>query len=564
MKKSYITILFAALILFITGCKDFLDTRPQGSLDEVAFQNERGIEMLMTSVYSALSPYGVLIDAYVNWASGSLAGGEANKGSSASDFSDLTAFELYKVNSSNGFISGKWGILYNLIAKANSTIKTINKSDNLSADYKNVKIGELKFLRAYGFFELRKSFHYVPYIDETFEDNDPKVYNNEDIYPKIIADLKDAMVKLPKITGSGRANYWAAKALLARVYVYQSDFVAAEPILKDIIDNGVTSTGATYKLMANFSDVYRIATEASNTEAMFSINYFTDSSASFNNVGWAFCWPLGLFPPFSGYGFYQPSFDLVNSYQVNDEGLPYLDNGYRNRPSVTTIDGSGNATSTLSIAVDPRLDWTVARPGMPIKDYGMWQPMYIRDMNYGGPFFVNKMLHWKAEGGGAILANTMNFHVIRLADVFLMYAECLAQNGKPANARQYVNMIRDRASKKVVTLSSGLPAATFKIGIYPDSQFDSKDKALQAIRFERKLELALEGYRFYDLVRWGSSLAKTELDGIGAYEKKYLSHYDQTQPFEAFRSYYPIPLTQIQTVGKDKSGNDYLKQNDGY
>lgn len=562
MKKSYIIILFTAVVFLFSACEDFLETRPQGSLDEVAFQNEEGIDLLVTSVYSALSSTGYLGDTYNNWISGSVAGGDANKASSASDQPDIMYFELFNVNSSNSKILEKWSVLYNMISKANSTLKTINKAEDLSDDFRAKKIGELKFIRAYGFFELRKSFHFVPYIDETFEENDPKIYNNEDIYPYIIADLEDAIDKLPEITGSGRANFWAAKALLAKVYVYQSDFSAAEPLLKDIIDNGVTSTGTTYELMQNFSDVYRIATEATNTEAIFSINHFTDGTGSMDNNGWSFCWPLGLFTPFSGFGFYHPSFDLVNSYQVDENGLPYLDNGYRELPSVTTI-ADETASSDLSIAVDPRLDWTVARPDMPVKDFGMWQPYHIRDMNYGGPFFLNKMLHWNADGGGALLSNTMNYHVIRLADVILMYAECLAENGKPQDARQYVNMIRERAANQVVTIN-GTDAATFHIEIYPESQFNNQEDALKAIRFERKLELAMEGHRFFDLARWGSSYAKQELDAFTSYEKHYLPHYDQAEPFEEFRIYYPLPITEIQTTGKDENGNAYLEQNEGY
>ena len=332
--------------------------------------------------------------------------------------------------------------------------------------------------------------------------------------------------------------------------------------MKDIIDNGKSSTGVKFSLVPNFSDVYNVANEANNPEVIFDINYFTDGSLSNNNVGWAFAYPLFLFPN-SGYGFWQPTFDMVNSYQVDASGLPYLDNGYRTLPSVTNVVGS-TAVSDTSIAVDPRLDWTVGRPSLPIKDYGLWSASSIRDIGFGGPFYVNKMLHWKSQNVSVSLGNVLNYHVLRLADIMLFYAECLAENGKPADARDWVNMIRTRAKNSTIVKNGTKRAANYQIGLYPVGQFATKDDALKAIRFERKIELALEGHRFFDLSRWGGDYAKTYLDSFIAYEKTKIPHYALASPFDVNRIYSPIPLTQIQTVGKDASGADLLQQNTGY
>jgi len=554
-------ILFIAVVFLFTACEDFLETRAQGSLDEEVLLNEDGIDLLLTSVYAALAPGVYLSDTYVNWISGSIAGGEANKGSSASDQPDIRSYEFYNITSSNSYAQSKWEELYDLIARANSTIKTLDKATELSEDFVLQTRGELQFLRAYAFFELRKAYHYVPYVDESYKDVDPKIYNDEDIYPHIISDLESAIENLPEVTSSGKANYWSARSLLAKVYIYQGNFSNAEGMLKDIIENGINSSGEKFSLMSNFSDVYHISMESLNTESIFSINHSTDASGSWDNTAWIFCYPVGLFST-SGYGFFQPSYDLVNSYQVNANGLPYLDNSYRGFPSVTNI-SSGEAISDTSITVDPRLDWTVARPDLPVKDFGMWSSSYIRDIDYGGPFFMNKFLHWDSEGN-SLFGNTMNYHVIRLADVILMYAECLAENGKPEEAREYVNMIRKRAANDVVTLDNGNRAANYHVGEYTASQFDTKEKALLAIRFERKLEFALEGHRFYDLVRWGSNYAKEQLDAFTTYEQTKLVHYASTEPFDERRIYYPIPLEEIQTVGIDSDGEYYLQQNDGY
>ncbi|MBN1158793.1 MAG: RagB/SusD family nutrient uptake outer membrane protein [Bacteroidales bacterium] len=569
--KYYIKkfILMFAVYTLITACsEDFLSIRPQGSTDEAALQTEDGIELLLASVYNVLTYKGGIwfgnASAYTNWLYGSCAGGEATKASNAGDLPWMQDFELLIVLSSNNFVEGKWITHYACIARANSAMKTMAKAENLSSSLRSQVLAELKFLRALSYFELRRAYKMVPWIDETFTENDPKVRNDQDVYPKIEADLQSVIADLPEITGSGRANKWAATALLAKVYMYQGKFTEAEPLLKDVIDDGVNSKGVPFSLMDNFSDVYHVSTEGSNTEAVFEINCFTNAARNNANIGWLGCYPIGLFTG-SGYGFFHPTYDLVNSFQVDANGLPYLDNSYRTMPSVTNV-VAGVASTDTSIAVDPRLDWTVCRPDLPVKDFGMWKPAYIRDMVYGGPFFANKILHWNSEDAIARTntGNTMNYHVIRLADVILMYAECLAENNKWEDARDYVNMIRLRAKDSDVVMNGALRGANYRIDEYPVEQFDSKDEALQAIRFERKLELALEGHRFFDLARWGASYAKQELDAFTDYEQNKIAHYALAAEFNVNRVYFPIPLTQIQTAGKDENGEDYLQQNTGY
>ena len=224
-----IIIIFIAVAL-VTACKkEFLESRPQGSLDEAAFQNEKGISLLITSVYAGLTEAPPLYlqgtDPLNNWLYGSVAGGESTKGSSLSDQPQMTDYESFIVNPSNAFNNRKWVILFDGVSRANNVLKTINKTTTISESYKKQATGEVQFLRALLYFELRRSYNKVPWMDETFIENDPKVKNDQEIYPKIEADLQNAITNLSVVTGAGRANFWAAKALLAKVYIIRKNLL---------------------------------------------------------------------------------------------------------------------------------------------------------------------------------------------------------------------------------------------------------------------------------------------------------------------------------------------------
>lgn len=558
-------------ILIMSSCEEKLDITPQGSIDKTALQNETGIELLVTSAYASMTEGegraegGALND----WILSSMPGGDCNKGSDPGDGMPLSLneFEQYQVLTTNVSVDWKWVLNYRAIKRINNAINLINSIENISTTLKNKRLGEMKFLRGFYYFEQRRVFKNVPYIDETIEatENNPKIKNNVEILPFIEQDLIQAIDLLPdKQDNPGRANIWAAKTLLAKVYMYEKKFSEAVPLLKDIIDNGVNSKGVKYQLLPNYSDNFSIATE-NNTETVFAIQHSTDAVLSNAHVGMQRATLYGTAMYGAGWGFCQPSYCLVNSFQVDANGLPKLNGSYMDAliPNVDIREASDANDADRTIPVDPRLDHTVTRRGVPFYDWGMPKANWVRNYSNGGPFMPRKNLHKKSDTFYVARGSALNWNLIRFADVLLWYAEALAETDRYEEAREYVNMIRARAANDLV-LFEGLPAANYLVGLYPESYFDTKDKALEAIRFENKLEFAMEGHRFFDLQRWGYSIAKAEIDFYVNHEKEYISKFATASPFAEYMMYYPIPQTQILTLGSDENGEPYLTQNPGY
>jgi tetratricopeptide (TPR) repeat protein len=572
MKKivSILTIT-AVLVIFTASCDKSLDIDPQGSIDKKALQNETGVELLVTAAYASMTEGDGRAEggALNDWILSSMPGGDCNKGSDPGDGMPLSLneFEQYQVLTTNISVDWKWVLNTLAIKRINNAINLINSTEDISASLKDKRLGEMKFLRAFYYYEQRRVFKMVPYIDEVIEaqQNNPKVSNDVEILPFIEADLEEAIDLLPDVQDAvGRANKWAAKAMLAKVYMYEQKFAEAVPLMKDIIDNGVNSKGVKYKLLDNYSDNFNISTENS-CESVFAIQHSTDANQSNANVGMQRASLYGSAMYGAGWGFCQPSYCMVNSFQVDANGLPLLDGSYMDAiiPGCDITGASDANDADRTIPVDPRLDWTVIRRGIPFYDWGMPKANWVRNLSNGGPFMPKKNLHRKADVYYVTRGSALNWNLIRFADVLLWYAEALAEIDRYTEARDYVNMIRTRAANDMV-MYEGAPAANYQVGLYPASYFDTKEKALQAIRFENKLEFGVEGHRFFDLQRWGYNIAKPEIDFYVNHEKGYLSKFATASPFAEYMMYYPIPQTQILTIGNDENGEPYLKQNTGY
>jgi hypothetical protein len=439
-------------------------------------------------------------------------GGDANKGSDGNDQSVLNEMEMYLTLPTNGYINEKYSWVYKGVKRVNIALQVMGKTETISESVKKSRNGELRFLRALYYFEGIKVFGpYIPWVDETITDNDPKVHNDIDIYPKVLADLDIAIQDLPATQDApGRANSWAAKALKAKVLMQKGDLAAAEPILKDVIENGVTSNGLKYELEDNMSDNFSSYND-NGKESIFAVQF----SADYNNAnsGMSLCYPHGgAGSPGGCCGFYQPSNELANSFKVDDDGLPLLDYSYRNTPYVTVRNTSTEEGAPLSInnnvAVDPRLDFAIGRFGIPYKDWGLPQNNWVRDVANGGYFMPKKHVFTKKEldaglAGGALHdgwapGSAINLQYLSLRDMILLYAECLANSNKLSEAMGMVNQIRARAANPVNIIElNGQPAANYKISTYPETHlaFSDKETCIKAIRMERKLELAMEGQR---------------------------------------------------------------------
>ena len=573
---NYLFIFVTAAILFSSCGEDFLYKAPQGSIDEPALQNETGVNLLTVDAYANLTENGWGATPF-NWTFGGMYGGDANKGSDGNDQSVLNEMEMYLTLPTNGYINEKYSWVYKGVKRVNIALQVMGKTETISESVKKSRNGELHFLRALYYFEGIKVFGpYIPWVDETITDNDPKVHNDIDIYPKVLADLDIAIQDLPATQDApGRANSWAAKALKAKVLMQKGDLTAAEPILKDVIENGVTSNGLKYELEDNMSDNFSSYND-NGKESIFAVQF----SADYNNAnsGMSLCYPHGgAGSPGGCCGFYQPSNELANSFKVDDDGLPLLDYSYRNTPYVTVRNTSTEEGAPLSInnnvAVDPRLDFAIGRFGIPYKDWGLPQNNWVRDVANGGYFMPKKHVFTKKEldaglADGALHngwapGSAINLQYLSLRDMILLYAECLANSNKLSEAMGMVNQIRARAANPVNIIElNGQPAANYKISTYPETHlaFSDKETCIKAIRMERKLELAMEGQRWFDLSRWGGTYMSKELGDYVNFEKNFLAKFATASTLSPAKTMFPLPQGQIETMGNDEDGKPYLVQ----
>jgi len=589
--KKLISIALLSTLSLGACKKSYLDKPINGALEPQFLETESGANELLVGAYAVLDGQqggdaavgggGAWEASPDNWVYGGVVGGDASKGSIAGDQQPIEPMMKYNADASNGFFDSKWRADYEGVSRTNNTIKITNKVTSISASNKTNILAQARFLRAHYYFDLKKMFNNVPYLDETTTDiNQP---NNTDIWPKIEADFKYAYDNLPNTqTEVGRANKWAAGAYLGKTYLYEHKYAEAKAVFDAVITQGVTSDGKKYALNAKFNDNFRTATNNS-AESVFAVQAAANTDPngpSQANNGDMLNFPYGNSSPFSCCGFYQPSIDLVNHFRTNSTtGLPYLDD--YNSHAIKTDMGLASADDYTPDAgtIDPRLDWTAGRRGIPYLDWGLHPGAdWIRDQQYGGPYSPIKNVYGQAEqdvnGDNTSWApgSGINYNIIRYADVLLMAAEVEAQFGRLDKAESYVNMVRNRAAnpegfvhkyKDNDDPTAGFTtqaAANYKVSPYPGGAFASKDFALKAIYFERKIELAMEGHRFFDLVRWG--IADTELNAYIAYQSTLTNDVKGGKFIKGKSEYFPIPLVEIDLSAK--GGTPQLKQNPGY
>lgn len=559
------------------ACKDkFLVVQPTGQLAGNQLTTTAGLDGLLLASYAQLNARGFTQSASSNnWVRGSISGGEANKGSNSGDFNALTPFQRYELEAASGQVNDKWRGMYEGVARANATLRTLATAGaDVSATNKTRITGEARFLRGHYYFELKRSFNMVPYVDETLDYGTgiDKVKNDVDVWSKIEADFKSAYETLTETPGAaGRANKWAAASYLAKTYLYQKKYAEAKALFDLIIANGKTSNGKKYALVAKYADIFNAAFD-NNEESVFAIQAAANAGSSDNanpDLVLNFPYNTGSNGPAGCCGFFQPSFELANSFRTNANGLPLLDRSYNSSANELKTDQgikSSDAFTPDAGPVDPRLDHSIGRRGIQYLD---WQPHpgldWVRDQGFGGPYAPKKFVFYKTQSKTLTDASSwtdgysaINYNIIRFADVLLMAAEAEIEVGSLAKAQEYINMVRKRAADPAgFVMQGGKVAANYVIKEYT-APFAGKQAALDAVRFERKLELSGEGHRFYDLVRWG--IAAQELNAYLAYEAPKLPTGFQGSKFTPGKDeYLPIPQTQI-----DIQGKDVLKQNPGY
>lgn len=623
LNRIKLMILVLVTSLGLSGCSDFLETPAQGALSEEVLADAAGVEALLIGVYGALDGQAIVSDRAEatdasNWVYGSLAGGDAHKGESIGNTSGYTQISNNNPNPSISFINAKWSAVYEGVSRANAVLRLLDRVEDMSEDEKRLAAAEARFLRGHYYFDLRKMFGRVPWIDETTEDvNQP---NDREIWPDIEADFVFAMENLPPTQAdAGRVNSWAAAAYLAKTYVYQEKWAEAKELFDDIIANGNTPQGVPYDLIPNFRDNYDPDMEDGNPESVFAIEMVANDgtgTANNANLGLGSAMPYG--GPFACCGYFQPTQDLVNSYRTDENGLPLFDS-YNDEPVNHDLNvGSTERFTPYQGTLDPRLDWTVGRRGVPYHDWGPSPGIaWTREPQNFGPYKPKKNVYWSyqesqyADFNDWRTGTAINTYIIRFADVLLMAAEAEVEAGSLDQALEYVNRVRRRAANPDGMVSynlnrhlaaaeldneadmlslSGLNSLDWVVRedtestwVYlgggagsisnwleyedPNYQIEEYDsfanaeEAWEAIRFERKLELAMEGHRFFDLVRWG--VAEEVMNDFFAFEGPFLNITTRNGNFtRGVNEYYPIPQNQIDLSAVD--GVPVLQQNPGY
>ena len=477
-------------------------------------------------------------------------------------------------------MNNKWRASYEGVVRSNATLRLLQQVAReqpgalAAADPKGIE-GEALFLRAHYHFDAWRMWGNVPYYREGDTDFRKPNLTSAAVLTEILKDLDAAIAALPttpRLGQVGRVTQWTAKAYKGRVQIYARDFPGALATLREVRSSGVYALEKSYdQVWTGFKDLQNgketiLAYQASANDG--------EPSGNNANIGNRLSFPHSG-SPFGCCGFHQPSQNLVNFFVVDAAGLPVAltDPNWNARDTPIT-------SSTPTIPVDPRLDWTVGRDVVPYKDWGPHQPGWIRQPSYGGVYSPKKNVHEKSSGAQSIVGwgntalNSVNTHIFRYADMLLLLAEAEVEAGSLDAARTIVNEIRaraavkaqgpgtDRATIAVPINSPSITWATYRVRQYPAASpsFASQDAARTAVRYERRLELAMEGQRFFDLRRW--AIADQVLNDYIAKEKTRRLQLAGAEPFTSRHALYPIPTLQIEL---SKVGTtSMLKQNPGW
>ena len=583
-------IIIVALLDMVAGAcsNNFLENKPQGSLSEGNMDDPEAVDLLVTGAYATFGcRYADSNDPHwfplTNWSFGEVRSDNAYKGGGGlTDAIEIHDMETANLQSNNGHLDGKWFNVYCGISRCNSAIRALEKFDENVIKDKNTRLAEVRVIRDHWYFELVRHFNRIPYMDVDLPENEYINVRNDEFtrdqhLARIAADLLDAADDLPETQPEvGRINRRAALAYAAKVKLYQAykqdpqtnAVVEVDKALMREVVNLIDQVHG-YDLLDDFQQLDLLEYE-NGPESVLAVQFSKDDgSADGGRVNWSMLLNsmTGTGCPWQGDGFFLPSQDLINAYQTDENGLPLFD--YQQRPDYGVVEvDNENGTFSLSNVdgnVDPRLDFVTGRPTIRYKTYterpcGLW----VR--NTGDYGYNNTKRFWlspesaDANHGWPWGASGLNWQIIRYADLLLYKAEALIEIGEAdglEQARTLINRVRERAANSAYVKDFNDPtvdAAHYKIGLYPATGW-TQEYARKALRTEMRLEKAMEGERFFDLVRWG--IAKETMNNYFAAEKDTRTYY-QNASFETGEEYCPVPVAQY-----NFSGGIYV-QNPGY
>ena len=528
--------LFAA-----TSCNDMLDIKPSGQFTSDQITDE-SIEGLMASAYAGLESHFFgnnesFCAPITNWVFDVRSDDAYKGGGGVSMEANIHQLEISNLTSDNATNYNKWRNNYYAIARVHQAMNAINASQGLTG--KDALIGELKLLRAYFYFDLIRIFERIPYLTETTVATEARYdeFTRDEIFGFIKQDIKDAWNSLPETQAEeGRFGKYVAAALMAKVSAFTSDWADVIEYSDYVINSGK------YELYDNFLDMSKI--EFNNRkESIMAIQFSTannNAHINWNNLLNTTYSEGNLFG--SGDDFFLASQNLVNAFRTDDKGLPLFDTF--NDVKVTS-DYEGN--------VDPRLDFTVGRIGFPFRGH-TYNSKWCRAYDVYGEYSGKKGLIDPASPdmvqGFPWGASALNFCLIRYADILLLKAEALIEtNSSLDTARQLINMVRAKADRSIdgsyTPVELNPMKANYYVGQYPAEGWN-QEYARKAVRMERRLELAMEGNRWFDLVRWGNVL---EVVNNYMQSEAKLRPYYEGASISSDEIFLAIPLTEVQNGG---------------
>ena len=567
MKRFLNIILASAALLANSGCEDFIEVKPEGVIsEELAMENP---EQMTTAAYAMLGD--TWYDCPVNlWPYGDVASDDALKGGSGTTDTGYHPMEIWStMTSTPGEFDALWFNLYRAISRCNRALVALedNGKETLGEETTAIRIGEVKFLRAHFYFKLLIMFRQIPWIDEEVYRNNlhESVRNDEfsfeELMKKIIADFQSAYDVLPeKQQDGGRVNKIAAASYLAKCYLtiawgdgYEATtgegFINQE-YMKKVVEYTEVVKNSQYGYLEDFGDIF-LPEYKNSKESVFAVQCsdYKDDNTKFGRANWNNllngCWGIWS----CGWDFHKPSQNLVNAFKTKN-GLPMLDDF--NNENTYPING---VPSTQKY--DPRLFHTVGMPSFPYKyekEYTMTKDNSRTPGTYG--YYASlKEVPQRSKGetfNNPWQAFAMNDYVFRYTDVMLMRAEALIETNQLSEAKTIINDIRQRA-KNSINKHIEYAKDYCDIELYPDSYFADKVSARKCLRFERRLELAMENQRYFDLRRWGiasetlNKFFETEQNDV--YEgQKYAQYYKDAHFTPGKNEFYPVPYNQLYYV----------------
>ena len=556
-----------------TACDKILDEHtPQGTLSDEQAKTPENAEAMVVSAYAIFTTAEDINSSFSMW-NFDVRSDDAYKGGSGTSDGDV----FHQLEVEQGILTTNWNLndiwvrLYNSLSRVNSAIALLNTTGD---DYqmKNQRLAEMKFLRAYAHFLLKRLFKNIPFVVnenlsyQEYNELSNTEYTNDEGWQLIINDLMEAYNTLP-VTQSdkGRPTKAAAAAFLAKVYLYKAyrqDDANSHQVtsinqqdLEKVIEFTNPSLYGNYGLETDIHNNFRPEEQYENgIESIWAIQYSRNDGSTYGNLNWSY----GLIPPNipgatdGGTDFYKPSQNLVNAFHTGDDGLPLFDTFNQKDYDMTT----DNA--------DPRLFLTVGMPGLPYmfnKNYMMDKSSIWSRSNGGYGYYVtlkqnvDPALIGEYLIKGSYWASSMNRIVFRYADVLLMRAEAYAQLGQPDQAVNLVNQLRTRAAGSTQMISNYQSAYGVKMYVANYKGTYTKDAAVRMVKMERRLELAMESERFFDLVRWGD--AATVINKYYAEEIDNNAFYGEAHFTANKNEYLPIPFQQL------SASNGHYTQNIG-